>query len=84
MTEYLDSFLISKQILEYDDSLVIADPNVNDDDPHWTEYMFYSYDDEDLWVNNQFLDEFSYMFHKDDKESLAFMKNWFKNKFIIN
>lgn len=83
MTEYLDSFLRSKQILDYDDSLVIADPNADHDNPHWTEYMFYNYDDEDLWVNNQFIDEFSYMFHKEYDESLSFIKDWFKKEFNL-
>ena len=84
MTSYLDSFLTSKQILDYDDSLVIADPNADDEDnPHWTEYMFYSFDDEDLWVNNQFIEEFSYLFGKEYEESLSFIKDWFKNKFNL-
>ena len=84
MTNYLDSFLTSKQILDYDDSLVIADPNADDEDnPHWTEYMFYSFDDEDLWVNNQFIEEFSYLFGKEYEESLSFIKDWFKNKFDL-
>ena len=84
MTNYLDSFLTSKQILDYDDSLVIADPNADDEDnPHWTEYMFYNFDDEDLWVNNQFIEEFSYLFGKEYDESLSFIKDWFKNKFDL-
>ena len=48
MTSYLDSFLTSKRILDYDDSLVIADRNTDDDTSYWTEYMFYNYDDKDL------------------------------------
>jgi hypothetical protein len=44
MTNYLDSFLTSKQILDYDDSLVIADRNTDDDTSFWTEYMFYNFD----------------------------------------
>jgi hypothetical protein len=84
MTSYLDSFLTSKQILDYDDSLVIADPNADDEDnPHWTEYMFYNFDDEDLWVNNQFIEEFSYLFGREYEESLSFIKDWFKNKFDL-
>ena len=84
MTNYLDSFLTSKQILDYDDSLVIADPNADDEDnPHWTEYMFYNFDDEDLWVNNQFIEEFSYLFGREYEESLSFIKYWFKNKFDL-
>lgn len=85
MTKYLDSFIISKQILDYDDSLVIADPNYADDDdnPHWTEYMFYNYDDEDLWVNNQFIEEFSFLFGTEHEESLAFIKDWFKKEFNL-
>ena len=83
MTSYLDSFLTSKRILDYDDSLVIADRNTDDDTSFWTEYMFYNFDDEDLWVNNQFIEEFSYLFGKEYEESLSFIKDWFKNKFDL-
>ena len=83
MTNYLDSFLTSKRILDYDDSLVIADRNTDDDTSFWTEYMFYNFDDEDLWVNNQFIEEFSYLFGKEYDESLSFIKDWFKNKFDL-
>ena len=83
MTSYLDSFLTSKRILDYDDSLVIADRNTDDDTSYWTEYMFYNYDDKDLWVNNQFIEEFSYLFNKEYEESLSFIKYWFKNKFDL-
>ena len=84
MTNYLDSFLTSKQILDYDDSLVIADRNTDDDTSFWTEYMFYNFDDEDLWVNNQFIEEFSYLFDKEYEESLSFIKDWFKKEFNLN
>ena len=83
MTSYLDSFLTSKQILDYGDSLVIADRNTDDDTSFWTEYMFYNHDDEDLWVNNQFIEEFSYLFNKDYEESLSFIKDWFKKEFNV-
>ena len=83
MTSYLDSFLTSKRILDYDDSLVIADRNTDDDTSYWTEYMFYNYDDKDLWVNNQFIEEFSYLFNKDYEESIAFIKDWFKKEFNV-
>lgn len=83
MTNYLDSFLTSKRILDYGDSLVIADRNTDDDTSFWTEYMFYNHDDEDLWVNNQFIEEFSYLFNKDYEESLAFIKDWFKKEFNV-
>jgi len=83
MTSYLDSFLTSKQILDYDDSIAIADRNTDDDTSFWTEYMFYNFDDEDLWVNNQFIEEFSYLFNKEYEESLAFIKDWFKKEFNV-
>ena len=83
MTSYLDSFLTSKRILDYDDSLVIADRNTDDDTSYWTEYMFYNYDDKDLWVNNQFIEEFSYLFNKEYEESIAFIKDWFKKEFNV-
>ena len=83
MTNYLDSFLTSKQILDYDDSLVIADRNTDDDTSFWTEYMFYNFDDEDLWVNNQFIEEFSYLFGREYEESLSFIKDWFKKEFNV-
>jgi hypothetical protein len=83
MTNYLDSFLTSKQILDYDDSLVIADRNTDDDTSFWTEYMFYNLDDEDLWVNNQFIEEFSYLFGREYEESLSFIKDWFKKEFNV-
>ena len=83
MTSYLDSFLTSKQILDYDDSIAIADRNTDDDTSFWTEYMFYNFDDEDLWVNNQFIEEFSYLFGREYEESLAFIKDWFKKEFNV-
>jgi hypothetical protein len=69
--------------LDYDDSVVIADRNTDDDTSYWTEYMFYNFDDEDLWVNNQFIEEFSYLFGKEYEESLSFIKDWFKNRISI-
>jgi hypothetical protein len=83
MTSYLDSFLTSKQILDYDDSIAIADRNTDDDTSFWTEYMFYNFDDEDLWVNNQFIEEFSYLFGREYEESLSFIKDWFKKEFNV-
>jgi len=83
MTSYLDSFLTSKRILDYDDSIAIADRNTDDDTSFWTEYMFYNFDDEDLWVNNQFIEEFSYLFGREYEESLAFIKDWFKKEFNV-
>jgi hypothetical protein len=84
MKKYLDSFLTTKQILDYDDSMAIVDPGFSDEDnPHWTEYMFYNFDNEDLWVNDKFVEEFSYLFGKEYKESLVFIKDWFKNKFNL-
>jgi len=53
------------------------------DTSYWTEYMFYNYDDKDLWVNNQFIEEFSYLFNKEYEESLAFIKDWFKKEFNV-
>jgi hypothetical protein len=78
MTQYLDSFLESKQFLSYDDSIVIADQAYADeDDSNWTEYMFYDFNDDDLWVSNEFIEEFSNLFGKDEEESLEFIKDWF-------
>lgn len=78
MTNYLDSFLATKQLLSYDDSVVIADVGyAGDDDPNWTEHMFYDFNDDDLWVSNEFIEEFSNLFGKDEAESLEFIKDWF-------
>ena len=78
MTNYLDSFLATKQFLSYDDSVVIADIGYADeDDTNWTEHMYYDFNDEDLWVNNEFIEEFSNLFGKDEAESLEFIKEWF-------
>lgn len=85
MTNYLDSFLETKQILSYDDSVVIADTGYADeDDPNWTEHMFYNFDDEDLWVNNEFVEEFGNLFGKEYEESLSFIKEWFYFTVLID
>jgi hypothetical protein len=84
MKKYLDSFLTTKKILDYDDSIAIVDRNTDDDTSYWTEHMFYDFNDEDLWVNNQFIEEFSYFFGREYEESLAFIKDWFKKEFNLN
>ena len=79
MTQYLDSFLESKQLLwNGDDSVVIADVGyVDDDDPSWAEHMFYDPNNDHLWVSNEFIEEFSNLFGKEEEESLEFIKDWF-------
>lgn len=78
MTQYLDSFLESKQLISYGDSVVIADPSPDDEEnPHWNEYMEYIFEDDELWVSNEFIEEFSNLFGKDKEESLEFIKDWF-------
>jgi hypothetical protein len=78
MTSYLDSFLATKQFLSYDDSVVIADLGYGgEDDPNWTEHMYYDFNDEDLWVSNEFIEGFSNLFGKEPEESLEFIKDWF-------
>ena len=85
MTNYLDSFLETKQILNYDDSVVVADSNPDDEEnENWTEHMFYNFDDEDLWVNNEFVEEFGNLFGKEYEESLAFIKEWFYSTVLID
>jgi hypothetical protein len=39
--------------------------------------MFYDFNDDDLWVSNEFIEEFSNLFGKDEEESLEFIKDWF-------
>lgn len=84
MTNYLDAFLATKQVYDYDDTVVVADSNADDDEnKHWDEYMYYDFNEEELWVNTSFLEEFSSLFGKEEKESIEFIKNWFVNKLGI-
>jgi hypothetical protein len=45
--------------------------------------MYYDFNEEELWVNTSFLEEFSSLFGKEEKESIQFIKNWFVNKLGI-
>ena len=83
MKNYLDSSLLNKEIINNQAGIAVYDRNTDDDTSFWTEYMFYNHDDEDLWVNNQFIEEFSYLFNKDYEESLSFIKDWFKKEFNV-
>jgi hypothetical protein len=80
MTSYLDSFLATKQSWSYDDSCSDRRSRILEvrTTPNWTEHMYYDFDDEDLWVSDQFIEGFSNLFGKEYlKNPSAFIKDWF-------
>ena len=76
MKRFLDSFLLSKNVMDNQGGIAVYD----DDDE---DYLQYFPRKKELFILNEFLDEFEAMFGLTRKESIKFIMDWFENEFHV-
>jgi hypothetical protein len=80
MTDYLDTWVGSRKIIEFDRFIVLEDPygeEENDVD------MEYDGEDGRLWVRQQLFDTLVDLFGKEENETLEFIGKYFEYKFGV-
>ena len=80
MTEFLDSWVNSRRLVEFDRFIVLENPNgeeENDID------MEYDGDDGRLWFRREFRYLLTDLFGKTHTETMAFVGKYFENKFGV-
>ena len=80
MTEYLDSWVDSRKLIEFDRFIVLENPNgeeENDVD------MEYDGDDGRLWFRREFRHLLTDLFGKSQVETMTFVGKYFENKFGV-
>ena len=80
MTEYLNSWVNSRRLVEFDRFIVLENPNgeeENDVD------MEYDGDDGRLWFRKEFRYLLTDLFGKTHTEIMAFVKKYFEHKFGV-
>ena len=75
MKKYLDSFLLSKNIIDNKRGISVF----NDEE----DILQYFPRNRELFILGEFLDEFEAMFGLDRKESVRFIMDWFENEFHV-
>ncbi len=75
MKKYLDSFLLSKDVIDNQAGIAVYDDEEN--------YLEYFPRKRELFILNEFLDEFESMFSLTRKESVRFIMDWFGNEFHV-
>jgi hypothetical protein len=75
MTEYLNSSLLNKNIIDNKRGI-----SVFDDEEDLLQYFPRT---RELFILNEFLDEFESMFSLTRKESVRFITGWFENEFHV-
>ena len=80
MTEYLNSWVNSRRLVEFDRFIVLENPNgeeENDVD------MEYDGDDGRLWFRREFRHLLTDLFGKSQVETMTFVGKYFENKFGV-
>ena len=80
MTEYLNSWVNSRRLVEFDRFIILENPNgeeENDVD------MEYDGDDGRLWVRQELFSTLVDLFGKDNVETLDFIGKFFEYKFGV-
>jgi hypothetical protein len=75
MKKYLDSFLLSKDVIDNQAGIAVYDDEEN--------YLEYFPRKRELFILGEFLDEFETMFGLTRKEAVRFITNWFENEFHV-
>jgi hypothetical protein len=75
MTEYLNSSLLNKNIIDNQAGIAVYDDE--------EDYLQYFPRKRELFILGEFLDEFETMFGLSRKESVRFITNWFENEFYV-
>jgi hypothetical protein len=76
MTKYLDSFLMDKEIINTEVSILVHDLD--------NEYFDYSAGRKELFISGDFLDTFEAMFNLTRPQALKFILGWFENQFGVS
>lgn len=75
MKKYLDSFLLDKNVIDNQAGIAVYDDE--------EEYLQYFPRKKELFILNEFLDEFESVFNLSRNESLRFITKWFENEFHV-
>lgn len=78
MKKFLDSYFQNKRISDSEVNLVVYDDNMDDD------YFQYFHNRKNLFILDEFLDEFENMFNLSRTESLKFISEWFESEFGVD
>ena len=80
MTQYLDSWLSSKNSYDYDQFIIIEDMEDTDDN---NVNMEYDNEDGRLWFYMDFRKNLMDLFNKNTEQINQFVKEWFEHKFGV-
>ena len=80
MTRYLNSWVDSKKIIEFDRFIVLEDPY---GEPENEVSMEYDGEDGRLWVRQELFSTLVDLFGKDENETLEFIGKFFEYKFGV-
>ena len=80
MTEYLNTWVNSRKLYQFDRFIVLEDPN---GEPENDVDMEYDGEDGRLWVRQELFSTLVDLFGKDDQETLDFIGKYFEHKFGV-
>jgi hypothetical protein len=75
MKNYLDSYLLGKNIIDNQAGIAVYDDE--------EDYLQYFTRKKELFILNEFLDEFESMFGLTRNKSVRFIMDWFENEFHV-
>jgi hypothetical protein len=75
MKNYLDSSLLNKNIIDNQAGIAVYDDE--------EDYLQYFPRKRELFILQEFLDEFEAMFGLTRQEAVRFITNWFENEFYV-
>jgi hypothetical protein len=80
MTDYLNTWVGSRRLIEFDRFIVLEDPN---GEPENDIDMEYDGEDGRLWVRQEIFSTLVDLFGKDENETLEFIGKFFEYKFGV-
>jgi len=80
MTDYLNTWVGSRKLIEFDRFIVLEDPN---GEPENDVDMEYDGEDGRLWVRQELFDTLVDLFGKGEDETLEFIGKFFEHKFGV-
>ena len=80
MTDYLNTWVGSRRLIEFDRFIVLEDPN---GEPENDVDMEYDGEDGRLWVRQELFSTLVDLFGKDENETLEFIGKFFEYKFGV-
>jgi len=80
MTDYLNTWVGSRKLIEFDRFIVLEDPN---GEPENDVDMEYDGEDGRLWVRQELFDTLVDLFGKGEDETLEFIGKFFEYKFGV-